>query len=142
MDTYDTRIAELLDDFSLFQDWIERYEYIISLGRELPPFDEKYRRDENLIKGCQSHVWLGIEFSGGRVYLHADSDSLITKGLIALFIRLLSGLPPEEIIRADLSRLEQSGLREHLASTRANALGVMAARIKSDAAVCAAASPD
>ncbi len=121
-----TRIDALLDDFSVFDDWMEKYEYIISLGRNLPPLPEQYRLDENLIQGCQSRVWVGCEITEGQMHIHADSDSLITKGLIALFIRLLSGLPPAEIAQADLSRLEESGLREHLASTRANALTSMA----------------
>lgn len=130
MSDYDERMAELLDELSLFQDWTERYEYIISLGKKLPPLDERFRNDENLIKGCQSRVWVGSELKDGRLLLHADSDSVITKGLIALFIRLLSGLTPEEIVRADLGRLDESGLREHLAPTRANALHSMTGQIK------------
>lgn len=132
-DDFNARMTELSDDFGLFQDWIDRYEYIISLGKELPPLDEKFRQDENLIKGCQSRVWLGAEYRDGRLCLSADSDSLITKGLIAIFIRLLSGLSPEDILHADLSQLDRLELREHLAPTRANALNTMAARIKNDA---------
>lgn len=130
MSAYDERMAELLDELSLFQDWTERYEYIISLGKKLPPLDERFRSDDNLIKGCQSRVWVGSELKDSRLLLHADSDSVITKGLIALFIRLLSGLTPEEIVRADLGRLDESGLREHLAPTRANALYSMTGQIK------------
>ena len=126
---YNTRIEELLDDMSVFEDWTEKYEFIISLGRKLPPMPEMYRKQHNLIKGCQSRVWVGTEMFMGRMMIHADSDSLITKGLIALFIRLLSGLTPDEIIAADLSKLDECGLKEHLASTRANALSTMAATI-------------
>ena len=129
MSIYDERIEELLDDMSVFEDWTERYEYIISLGRKLTPMPEAYRRNSNLIKGCQSRVWVGTEMFMGQMKIHADSDSLITKGLIALFIRLLSDLTPAEILAADLSRLDECGIREHLASTRANALTAMAGTI-------------
>lgn len=93
MDSFDERLQELLDDLSVFDNWTEKYEYIIDLGRALPPMPEQYRQDENLIKGCQSRVWVGVEMEQGLVMVHADSDSLITKGLIAIFIRLLSGPP-------------------------------------------------
>ena len=129
MSSYEERIDDLLDDMSVFEDWTERYEYIISLGRRLPPMPEKYRKNANLIKGCQSRVWVGTEVKDGVLLIHADSDSLITKGLIALFIRLLSGLTPQDIVAADLKRLDECGLKEHLAGTRANALSSMAATI-------------
>lgn len=131
---YEERIESLLEDMSVFDDWTERYEFIISLGRALPPMPEKYRKPGNLIKGCQSRVWVGTEMKDGAMIIHADSDSLITKGLIALFIRLLSGLTPAEIVAADMSRLDECGLKEHLASTRANALTTMAATIRRAAA--------
>ena len=134
MDSFDERLQELLDDLSVFDNWTEKYEYIIDLGRALPPMPEQYRRDENLIKGCQSRVWVGVEMEQGLVMVHADSDSLITKGLIAIFIRLLSGLTPQQVAQADLSPLHESGLREHLASTRANALNTMEATIRAAAA--------
>lgn len=127
---YNTRIEELLDDMSVFEDWTEKYEFIISLGRRLPAMPEKYRKNSNLIKGCQSRVWVGTEMDDGKLIIHADSDSLITKGLIALFIRLLSGLTPAEILAADLGKLDGCGLKEHLASTRANALTSMASTIR------------
>ena len=131
---YNTRIEELLDDMSVFEDWTEKYEFIISLGRKLPALPDKYRKNANLIKGCQSRVWVGTEIQEGKMVIMADSDSLITKGLIALFIRLLSGLTPAEIQSADLHRLDECGLKEHLASTRANALSTMAATIQKAAA--------
>ena len=132
--SYDERIEELLDDLSVFDDWSERYEFIISQGRHLQPLPPQYRHPGNLIKGCQSQVWVGTEVQEGKFIIYADSDSLITKGLIAIFIRLLSGLTPQEVMAADLSRLDASGLREHLASTRANALTTMAQTIRSHAA--------
>ena len=132
--SYDDRIEELLDDLSVFDDWSERYEFIISQGRHLSPLPEQYRKPENLIRGCQSQVWVGTEVKEGRFIIHADSDSLITKGLISIFIRLLSGLTPQEVMAADLTRLDASGLKEHLASTRANALNTMAETIRAAAA--------
>lgn len=127
---YEERLQNLLDELDLFQDWTERYEYIISLGKKLPPMEDSCKTDEALIKGCQSRVWLHTEKDNGVLRLFADSDSLITKGLIAVFVRLFSGLPPEEIIQADLSKLDKTGLKDHLAPTRANALNSMAVQIK------------
>lgn len=127
---YEERLQDLLDELELFQDWTERYEYIISLGKKLPPMEEACKTDDSLIKGCQSRVWLHTEQDKGLLKLSADSDSLITKGLIAVFVRLLSGLPPEEVLKADMSKLDKTGLKDHLAPTRANALNSMAAQIK------------
>ena len=135
--SYETRIEALLDDMSIFEDWTEKYEFIISLGRKLPAMPDKYRKPCNLIKGCQSKVWVGTEQVDGKMMIYADSDSLITKGLIALFIRLLSGLTPAEIQRANLHRLDECGLKEHLATTRANALSTMASTILKAAAALA-----
>ncbi len=137
--SYEERIGELLDDMSVFEDWTEKYEFIIALGRKLPPMPEQYRKNANLIKGCQSRVWVGTEMLLGHMLIHADSDSLITKGLIAIFIRLLSGLTPAEVLAADLSKLDSCGLREHLASTRANALTTMATAIRKAAEATAKA---
>lgn len=127
---YEERLQDLLDELELFQDWTERYEYIISLGKKLPPMEEACKTDNSLIKGCQSRVWLHTEQDKGLLKLSADSDSLITKGLIAVFVHLLSGLPPEEVLKADMSKLDKTGLKDHLAPTRANALNSMAAQIK------------
>lgn len=137
--TYEERIAELFDELDLFQDWTERYEYIIGLGKKLPALSDEFKTDDNLIKGCQSRVWLHTTNDQGNIHLEADSDSLITKGLIALFIRLLSDLPAEEIVKADLSLLNKTGLKEHLAPTRANALNSMEQQIKQAAIEAAAA---
>lgn len=110
--SYAERIEDLLEDMSVFDDWTEKYEFIISLGRKLPAMPEVYRKPGNLIKGCQSRVWVGTELQNGKMNIFADSDSLITKGLIALFIRLLSGLTPEEIQKcgfASIGRMRIEG---------------------------------
>lgn len=121
---------DLLDDLSLFQDWNERYEYIIGLGRKLPAMDATDKTPEHLIKGCQSQVWFRADLHDGKVIYAADSDSLITKGMIALFVRVLSGHTPEEIVQADMGFLEKTGLKEHLAPTRANGLVEMSRQMK------------
>jgi len=131
---------QLLDELGLFQDWTERYEYVISLGKRLAPLPESARNPEHLIKGCQSQVWLDAAFEDGRVRYFADSDSLITKGMIALFVRVLDGQPPDAILQADISFIGQTGLKEHLAPTRANALTLMATQMK-QRALAFAASP-
>lgn len=125
--------AELLDELGLFQDWTERYEYVISLGKKLPPMPESYKTEENLIKGCQSQVWLEASKEEGKIQFHADSDSLITKGMIALFVRVLTNQSSDSILTADMSFIEKTGLKEHLAPTRANALNLMAAQMKQKA---------
>jgi len=121
---------QLLDELSLFQDWTERYEYVIGLGKQLKPMAEEAKRDELLIRGCQSMVWLDASCQDGVMHYQADSDSLITKGMIALFVRVLDGESPEEVLKADMGFVEQTGLKEHLAPTRANALNLMATQMK------------
>jgi cysteine desulfuration protein SufE len=121
---------ELLDDLALFQDWTERYEYVIGLGKQLPPMPEASKDADHLIKGCQSQVWLDASYADGRMHFLADSDSVITKGMIALFVRVLDGETPDAILTADLSFVDKTGLKEHLAPTRANALNLMATQMK------------
>ena len=121
---------QVLDELALFQDWTERYEYVISLGKRLPPLPDAARTPEHLIKGCQSQVWLDAASDDGRIRYQADSDSLITKGMIALFVRILDGETPDDILQADMSFIEKTGLREHLAPTRANALNLMITQMK------------
>ena len=121
---------QLLEELALFQEWTERYEYVIGLGRKLPPMDDAAKNAEHLIKGCQSQVWLDAAFEDGRVRYAADSDSLITKGMIALFVAVLDGERPDDILTADLSFIDRTGLKEHLAPTRANALNLMATQMK------------
>ncbi len=121
---------QLLDELALFQDWTERYEYVIGLGKQLPPIEESVRNPEHLIKGCQSQVWLDASFQDGKVRYAADSDSLITKGMIALFVRVLDNETPDAILTADMGLVDRTGLKEHLAPTRANALNLMATQMK------------
>jgi cysteine desulfuration protein SufE len=121
---------ELLEELNLFQDWTERYEYVIGLGKKLAPIREEVRTPEHLIKGCQSQVWLEASYNGTLVNFTADSDSLITKGMIALFVRVLDGETPDAILTADMNFIDRSGLKEHLAPTRANALNLMAGQMK------------
>lgn len=121
---------ELLDELGLFQDWTERYEYVIGLGKKLPPMDEKSKDADHLIKGCQSQVWLDAWLEDGKVRYAADSDSVITKGMIALFVRVLDGEAPDAILTTDMAFIDRTGLKEHLAPTRANALNLMATQMK------------
>ncbi len=124
---------ELLEELDLFQDWTERYEYVIGLGKKLAPMDESLHTAERLIKGCQSQVWLEASSTDGKMNYFADSDSVITKGMIALFVRVLDGETPEDVLTADLSFIDRTGLKEHLAPTRANALTLMAAQMRKGA---------
>lgn len=121
---------ELIEDFSFFEDWMSKYEYIIQLGKELPIIDEQYKQDDYLIKGCQSRVWLHADFRDGKVYFTADSDAIITKGLVSLMVKVLSEHSPEEIAQAELYFIDQIGLKEHLSPTRANGLLAMVKQMK------------
>jgi cysteine desulfuration protein SufE len=121
---------EILEELSFFPDWQERYEYVIGLGRKLPPMADTLKSADKLIKGCQSQVWLDASLDYGAVRFVADSDSVITKGMIALFVRVLDGETPDAILSADLSFIDKTGLKEHLAPTRANALNLMATQMK------------
>ncbi len=120
----------LIEELALFQDWTERYEYVIGLGKKLSPMEDTSKTADHLIKGCQSQVWLDATYHGGKVHYTADSDSLITKGMIALFVRVLDGETPDHILTADMSFVDRTGLKEHLAPTRANALNLMANQMK------------
>lgn len=113
----------IIEEFSLFDEWLDRYNYIIEISRELEPMDESHRNDKFLIQGCQSRVWVDASLSAeGKVIYHADSDAIITKGIIALLIRVMSGRTPSEIINSDLYFIEKIGLKENLSPTRANGL--------------------
>lgn len=124
------KTEQLLDELALFHDWTERYEYVIGLGKKLDPIAESSRTEDHLIKGCQSQVWLDASIEDGKVRYHADSDSLITKGMIALFIRVLDNEKPDDILTVDMGFIDRTGLKEHLAPTRANALNLMATQMK------------
>jgi len=121
---------ELIEDFAFFTDWMEKYEYIIQLGKEVSLIDEGYKTDEYIIKGCQSKVWLFPEIRDGKVYFKADSDAIITKGLVSLMVKVLSGHTAKEIVDADLYFVDQIGLKEHLSPTRANGLLSMIKQMK------------
>ncbi|HLT41496.1 MAG TPA: SufE family protein [Sphingobacteriaceae bacterium] len=121
---------ELIDDFEFFTDWMEKYEHIIQLGKELPLIDEEYKKEDYLIKGCQSQVWLHAELVNDKVKFTADSDAIITKGLVSMMVKVLSGHTPEEIANADLYFINRIGLKEHLSPTRANGFLSMVKQMK------------
>ncbi len=121
---------EIISEFELFSDWMDKYEYIIDLGKQLPLIDESLKNEEHLIKGCQSQVWLNADYHNGNVDFTADSDAIITKGIIALLIRVLSGQKPEDIARTDLYFIDKIGLKEHLSPTRSNGLVSMVKQMK------------
>jgi cysteine desulfuration protein SufE len=121
---------EIIDEFNLFDDWMERYEYLIELGRSLPIIDQQYKLDENIIKGCQSKVWLHSEMNHTKIDFTADSDAILTKGLVALLLRVFSNQTPEDILKADPLFIDEIGLKEHLSPTRANGLVSMLKQIK------------
>ncbi|WP_347172861.1 SufE family protein [Polaribacter uvawellassae] len=121
---------EIIDEFSMFDDWMERYEYIIDLGKSLPLIDAAYKLDENLIKGCQSKVWLHSEIQNEKLVFTADSDAILTKGIVALLLRVFSNQKSEDILAADTKFIDEIGLKEHLSPTRANGLVSMIKQIK------------
>lgn len=113
---------EIIEEFSMFDDWMDRYALLIELGNSLEKLDDKYKVENNLIVGCQSRVWLHADYENGKVVFHAESDAVIVKGIIALLIKILSGRTPDEIINTDLYFVERIGLKEHLSPTRSNGL--------------------
>ncbi len=121
---------QIIEEFSLFPDWLEKYEYIIDMGKNLAPLDPKKKVDENLIKGCQSKVWLQPEIKDDKLFFHADSDAIITKGIVGLLVKVLSGHTPKEIADSDLYFINKIGLQEHLSPTRANGLVSMIKKMK------------
>lgn len=130
MTTIEQTEKEIVDDFELFDEWTEKYQYIIELGQKLPKLDAVYYTDENKIKGCQSSVWMHCEIKDDAMQFAADSDSTFVKGLVSLLIRVLNNRKPEEIINADLKFIDAIGLRQHLAQTRANGLSAMIKQMK------------
>lgn len=121
---------EIIDEFALFDDWMDKYEHIIGLGKELPLIEESLKTDDLVIKGCQSRVWLHAKLENGKVIFTADSDAIITKGIISLLIRVLSGEKPDDIVNADMTFIDQIGLKEHLSPTRSNGLVSMVKQMK------------
>lgn len=121
---------EIIEEFSMFDDWMDRYALLIELGNSLEKLDDKYKVENNLIEGCQSRVWVHAEYKEGKIYFQAESDAVIVKGIIALLIKVLSGHTPDEIINADLYFVEKIGLKEHLSPTRSNGLVSMIKQIR------------
>ena len=122
--------AEIVEEFSLFDDWTSKYEYIIDLGRSLPPIDVNLKNEEHLIKGCQSQVWLNASFDGERIHYQGDSDAQIPKGIVSLLVQVMSGERPEAIVQSELRFIDEIGLKEHLSPTRANGLVSMVKQMK------------
>lgn len=131
--TLEEKKQQIVEDFSQFDEWLDKYEYLIELGKGLQPFPEDKKTEDRLIKGCQSRVWLDCEKRDGRLWFTADSDAIITKGIISLLIDVYSGCTPEEIAGDDFAFLEEIGLRENLSPTRANGLVSMIETIKKNA---------
>jgi len=121
---------EIIEEFAFFDDWTQRYEHMIALGKSLPIIDEANKKDDYLIKGCQSKVWVFPEFKEGKVVFTADSDAIITKGIVALLLRVFSNQTPESILKADTTFIDEIGLKEHLSPTRANGLVSMIKQLK------------
>ncbi|TRX24497.1 SufE family protein [Flavobacterium franklandianum] len=121
---------EIIDEFSMFDDWMQRYEFIIDLGKNLPLIQEEYKTDDNIIKGCQSKVWLKGEQNDDKIVFTADSDAILTKGIIAILIRVFSNQKATDILNADMDFIDEIGLKEHLSPTRANGLVSMIKNIK------------
>ena len=124
---------EIVSEFEVFDDWMEKYEYLIDLGKDLPLIQEELKTDERLIEGCQSRVWLNATFTNGKMQISADSEAIITKGIIGLLIRVLNDEKPETVIKTDLKFISDIGLQEHLSPTRANGLNGMIKKMKMEA---------
>lgn len=125
---------EIVDEFSIFDDWLDKYEYIIELGKSLKEYPEDRKTDDKLVKDCQSRVWIDFNVEDGKIFFNADSDAIITKGIISLLVRIYSGRTPQEILSSDFSVVEKIGLRENLSPTRANGLVSMIQMIREIAA--------
>ncbi|MBI9033275.1 MAG: SufE family protein [Bacteroidales bacterium] len=121
---------QIVEEFSIYDDWMDKYNYLIEMGKSLPLIDEKYKVENNLITGCQSRVWLNAEYKEGLITFSADSDAVITKGIIFLLIRVMSGQKPDAIMKASFEFIDKIGLREHLSPTRSNGLSSMIKQIK------------
>ena len=121
---------EIIEEFSLFDSWDDKYEYIIDLGKKLPVLEDQHKKDENKVRGCQSTVWLVADYKEGKIYFKADSDAMIVKGLISMLIRVLSGQTPDDIVNAKLDFIREIGMMSHLAQTRSNGLLAMVKQMK------------
>lgn len=130
MKTIQEESALIIEEFSLFDDWMDKYNYLIEIGKTIPLIDEQYKQKQYLISGCQSQVWLHATYEDGKIFFTADSDAVITRGIVHLLIRVFTGQTPEDILEADLGFIDEIGLKEHLSPTRANGLVSMIKQIK------------
>ncbi len=130
METINELQDEIIEDFSLFDNWMDKYEHLIEFGKSLPPLDKEYKVEDNEVRGCQSKVWLHTEYKDEKIYFTADSDAIITKGIIGLLIHILSGQKPEEIINNELYFIDKIGLKEHLSPLRSNGMVSMVKQMK------------
>ena len=121
---------ERIEEFSVYEDWMEKYSYLIELGNSVPPISEEFKKPENLIQGCQSQVWLNAEVQNGKILFSADSDAIITKGIVALLIKVFSNHTPDEILNSELYFIDKIGLKENLSPTRSNGLVAMIKQMK------------
>ena len=128
--TLEEKKQQVIEDFSMYEEWLDKYEYLIELGKALEPFSDAEKTEDRLIKGCQSRVWLASELKGGKLYFRADSDAVITRGIVSLLIRTFDNQTPADILSADISFIEKIGLKEHLSPTRSNGLTAMLKQIK------------
>ncbi|HOO69090.1 MAG TPA: SufE family protein [Bacteroidales bacterium] len=139
--TIQEKQQKVVEEFSFLEDWMEKYEYLIELGKNLPPLDDSSKQEKNLIKGCQSRVWLDVRRENGKLFFKADSDALITKGIISLLVQVFSGHTPEEILDSNMDFIEKIGLKDHLSPTRANGLLSMIQQIQMYALVANTEKP-
>ena len=130
MNTINETQDEIIEEFSIFDDWMDKYGYLIELGNSLQPLDEKYKTPSHLIEGCQSRVWIHADYKDGKIHFEAESDAVIVKGIVALLLRVLSDRTPDEILNADLYFIEKIGLKEHLSPTRSNGLVSMVKQMR------------
>ena len=128
--TIEEKQQEIIDEFTIFEDWMDKYQYLVDLSKSLKPFPEEYRTDDNLIKGCQSRVWIFAVKKDGKINFYGDSDAIIVKGIVSLLINVFSGFTPEEILKADFNFIDEIGLKEHLSPTRYNGLLAMVKQMR------------
>ncbi len=139
--TIQEKQQKVVEEFSFLEDWMDKYEYLIELGKNLPPLDDSSKQEKNLIKGCQSRVWLDVRRENGKLFFKADSDALITKGIISLLVQVFSGHTPQEILDSNMDFIERIGLKDHLSPTRANGLLSMIQQIQMYALVANTEKP-
>jgi cysteine desulfuration protein SufE len=128
--SYNTIQDEIIEEFSIFNDWLDRYDYLIELGNDLPEMNPDFKNDEYLINGCQSKVWLNADYENGKIWYHADSDAIIVRGIVALLVKAMNGQSPKDIIENDLYFIDEIGLKQNLSPTRSNGLLAMVKKMR------------